>query len=208
MEDDGDGNAWRNGSGTPSFSRAFDMFTGPDDVDEASHLEEDRFFVPSYLAGSTYVHQLEEAHLSKVQARRDAQRISSNGASSKLGQATAPLPQGSHLGMAHTVIERPPPFTEDTGLASLPSCWNKDDMWGGIEVQPDGLSIKYVAQKSSHERDHEASAVRADHYMPPQCGLYYFEVQIISAKRNEYVLPPCSLIPIDTPMVRAWLTDR
>jgi hypothetical protein len=92
------------------------------------------------------------------------------------------------MGMAHTVIERPPPFEEDDGLARLPTRWNKDDMWGGIEVQPDGLSIKYTAQKNHHERDHEASAVRADHYMPPQCGLYYFEVQIVSAKPNECVM--------------------
>src|SRR5688572_3471990 len=35
MEEDADelhGNVWRRGSGTPSFSRAFDMFTAPDDV--------------------------------------------------------------------------------------------------------------------------------------------------------------------------------
>ncbi|KAK0387185.1 hypothetical protein NLU13_5498 [Sarocladium strictum] len=180
------GSSWRNGSGTPSFSRAFDMFTAPDDVDDASHLEEDRFFVPSYLEGSTYVHQLEEAHLVKVQAQREAKRSSVNGgASSGLGSRPASLPQGSYMGMAHTVIERPPAFEADDDLAPLPTRWNKDDMWGGIEVQPDGLSIKYTGQKNHHEREHEASAVRADHYMPPQCGLYYFEVQIMSAKRND-----------------------
>lgn len=188
MEDDGDGthgNAWGSGAGTPSLSRAFDLFTAPDDVEDASHLEEDRFFVPSYLEGSTYVHQLEQAHLVKVQAQREQERESNGDSSGKLDSKTPPLPQGSHMGMAHSVVERPPPFEEDDSLAPLPVRWNRDDLWGGIEVQPDGLSVKFIGQKNHHERDHEASAVRADHYMPPQCGLYYYEVQIMSAKRNE-----------------------
>jgi hypothetical protein len=87
--------------------------------------------------------------------------------------------------MSHTVIERPPVFEEDDDLAPLPTRWNKEDQMAGIEVQPDGLSVKHIGPKNQHDRDHEACAVRADHYMPPQCGIYYFEVQILSAKRDE-----------------------
>lgn len=97
--------------------------------------------------------------------------------------------------MSYTVIERPSASEEEEDhLAPLPSRWNKDDHWGGIELQNDGLCIKYVGPKNPHDRDHEACAVRADHYMPPQCGVYYYEVLIVAAKRDEYVSTPlCDL---------------
>ncbi|KAJ3463130.1 hypothetical protein FSOLCH5_012814 [Fusarium solani] len=176
--------AWR--GALPSFSRAFNMLRASEAADGSFQNDEDSFFVPSYLEGSTYVQKLREAHRSKLQAR-DSNRTSTNGFSQNLTTFTTqhPLPPGSHRGMAHTVIERPPVFDEDDSLAPLPSRWNKDDQWGGIEIQADGLSIKYVGPKNQHDRDHEACAARADHYMPAQCGVYYFEVQILAAIRDD-----------------------
>lgn len=179
--------AWR--GGLPSFSRAFNMLMAAEAADGSAQNDEEIFFIPSYLAGSTYVQKLEEAYRSKLQAR-ESTRTSASGLSPNLTTFNPnqhPLPPGSHRGMSHTVIERPPVFEEDESLAPLPSKWNKDDQWGGIEIQPDGMSIKYVGPKNQHDRDHEACAVRADHYMPAQCGVYYYEVQILSAKRDEYV---------------------
>ncbi|KAM5369583.1 hypothetical protein ACJZ2D_008942 [Fusarium nematophilum] len=178
--------AWR--GGLPSFSRAFNMLMAAEAADAAFQNEDEGFFVPSYLEGSTYVQKLEEAHRSKLQARGDSNRTSANGFTQNLTTFNLhqhPLPPGSHRGMSHTVIERPPALEEDDTLAPLPSKWNKDDQWGGIEIQPDGMSIKYVGPKNQHDRDHEACAVRADHYMPAQCGVYYYEVQILSAKRDD-----------------------
>ncbi|KAH8699560.1 concanavalin A-like lectin/glucanase domain-containing protein [Ilyonectria robusta] len=163
------------------------MLMTADPADGSAQNDEEIFFIPSYLAGSTYVQKLEEAHRSKLQAR-ESTRTSASGLSPSLTTFNPnqhPLPPGSHRGMSHTVIERPPVFEEDESLAPLPSKWNKDDQWGGIEIQPDGLSIKYVGPKNQHDRDHEACAVRADHYMPLQCGVYYYEVQILSAKRDD-----------------------
>ncbi|RSM17405.1 hypothetical protein CDV31_003821 [Fusarium ambrosium] len=176
--------AWR--GALPSFSRAFNMLRASETPEGSFQNDEDSFFVPSYLEGSTYVQKLREAHRSKLQAR-DSNRTSSNGFSQNLTTFNIQhtLPPGSHRGMAHTVIERPPVFDEDDSLAPLPTRWNKDDQWGGIEIQPDGLSIKYVGPKNQHDRDHEACAARADHYMPAQCGVYYFEVQILAAIRDD-----------------------
>lgn len=181
----GEARVWR--GGLPSFSRAFNMLMTAEPADGSAQNDEEIFFIPSYLAGSTYVQKLEEAHRSKLQAR-ESTRTSASGLSPNLTTFSPnqhPLPPGSHRGMSHTVIERPPVFEEDESLAPLPSKWNKDDQWGGIEIQPDGLSIKYVGPKNQHDRDHEACAVRADHYMPLQCGVYYYEVQILSAKRDD-----------------------
>ncbi|RGP81689.1 hypothetical protein FLONG3_176 [Fusarium longipes] len=176
-------------TGLPSFSRAFSMLVASEAAaatDNSFNNEDDDFFIPSYLENSTYVQKLQEAHKAKVQAR-DTTRTSANGFSH--GSATSynqhPLPPGSHRGMSHTVIERPPVFEEDDDLAPLPTRWNKEDQMAGIEIQHDGLTVKHIGPKNQHDRDHEACAVRADHYMPPQCGIYYFEVQILSSKRDD-----------------------
>ncbi|KAF4448743.1 hypothetical protein F53441_7891 [Fusarium austroafricanum] len=172
-------------TGLPSFSRAFNMLVESGAVDNSFKNEDENFFVPTYLENSTYVQKLHDAHKAKVQAR-DSTRASANGLMQHSASFNShPLPPGSHRGMSHTVIERPPAFEEDDDLAPLPTKWNKDDQWGGIEIQPDGHGVKYVGPKNQHDRDHEACAVRADHYMPPQCGIYYFEVQIMAAKRDD-----------------------
>ncbi|KAH6968496.1 hypothetical protein DER45DRAFT_13526 [Fusarium avenaceum] len=171
--------------GLPSFSRAFNMLVASEAADSTPKKEEDGFFVPSYLESSTYVQKLQEAHQAKVQAR-DSTRTSTSGfTQSSTTPNQHPLPPGAHRGLSHTVIERPPAFEEDDDLAPLPTKWNKDDQWAGIEIQPDGLTVRYVGPKNQHDRDHEASAVRADHHMPPQCGIYYFEVEITGAKRDD-----------------------
>ncbi|GAO14340.1 hypothetical protein UVI_02034150 [Ustilaginoidea virens] len=180
------GNAWRENGNLPSFSRGFNMFMAPIDADGVELGVDDGFFVPSYLSDSTYVRKLKEAHRSKLQSLRETKPSTSNGAATKTpGLNHQALPPGSHRGMSHSVIERPPPFEEDDTMAPLPSRWNKDDMFGGIDLLSDGRSVKYTAPRSPHERDHEASAVRADHYMPPQCGIYYYEVSIIYGKRDD-----------------------
>ncbi|RFU71756.1 hypothetical protein TARUN_10506 [Trichoderma arundinaceum] len=166
----------------PSFSRAFEFFA----VHPKSPVEEDeRFFVPSYLKGSTYVQRLEEAYNFKLEAQKEVKRAKGN--EQDLSSSTATLPPGAHRGILHTVLERTP-FEDDENLAPLPTHWNTGDMWSSIEVMQNNLGLKYAGPKSHHERDHEASAIRADHFMPPQCGIYYYEVHIISGKRDEYVV--------------------
>ncbi|KAL6837819.1 hypothetical protein V8C40DRAFT_230921 [Trichoderma camerunense] len=170
-------NVWRPTGSLPSFSRAFDIFS----VDSS----DDRFFVPSYLKGSTYVQKLEEAYNTKLEAQKEGKRPKGNGQDlSTPGLSTTPLPPGSHRGILHSVLERTP-YDGDDSLAPLPIHWNPGDMWQSIEVTPNLLGLKYAGPKSHHERDHEASAIRADNFMPPQCGIYYYEVQIISGKRDD-----------------------
>ncbi|KAL7959858.1 hypothetical protein V8C34DRAFT_97504 [Trichoderma compactum] len=170
-------NVWRPTGSLPSFSRAFDMFS----VDAS----DDRFFVPSYLKGSTYVQKLEEAYNTKLEAQKEGKRTKGNGQDlSSPGLSTTPLPPGAHRGILHSVLERTP-YDGDDSLAPLPIHWNPGDMWTSIEVMPNLLGLKYAGPKSHHERDHEASAIRADNFMPPQCGIYYYEVTILSGKRDD-----------------------
>lgn len=194
MDDSGIPNSsamWRSGSNLPSFSRAFDLFTNGD-PDEMSDDGEECFFIPSYLQSSTYMHKLEEAHRLRARSRREQKRngtmSSSNGFSSDL------LPTGSHRGLSHTVVERGALTEDRDGLSPLPTRWNKSDMSGGLDLHTDGLGVKYVEIKGHLDRDHEACGIRADHHMPLQCGIYYFEVQILSGRRDEYIIQPLCLL--------------
>lgn len=183
MEDTGSA-MWRSSTNLPSFSRVFDLFTNGD-PDDVSDDGEDRFFIPSYLQSSTYMRKLQEAHRSRAHSRREQKRngtmSSSNGFSSDL------LPTGSHRGLSHTVVERGTLSEDRDGLSPLPTRWNKSDMSGGLDLHTDGLGVKYVEIKGHLDRDHEACGIRADHHMPLQCGIYYFEVQILSGRRDECV---------------------
>ncbi|GAB0137930.1 hypothetical protein EsDP_00006181 [Epichloe bromicola] len=175
----------RMGASLPSFSRRFDTFMAEMDENSSLPRADDGFFVPSYLSKSTHVRKLKEAHEARIQAQTELKLSSPNGASSNGVGFPQLLPAGSHRGMSHNVVERPPPFEEDDAMEPLPTRWNKDDMWPGIEILPDGRSVEFTGPRNPSDRDHEASAVRADHYMPPQCGIYYYEVSIMHGKRDD-----------------------
>jgi hypothetical protein len=159
------------------------------------------FLAPSYLRGSTYLQKLEEVHRARVQAQRQSHHHAANqGQPGSSGLPTTgsslslhSIKHTSHRGMAFDVIEKAPPVfpsDDDDGgaggvVAPLPAQWNKDDKYNGLEVLGDGYEVKYTGHRSSSERDHEACSIRADNYMPSQCGVYYFEVLILNRKRDE-----------------------
>lgn len=94
----------------------------------------------------------------------------------------------SHLGIAYNVTERPSAAPEETGgINPLPTAWNSSDKYGNLEVLADGCEVKLSGPRTSsdRERDHEAFSIRADHHMPPECGIYYYEVTILASKREE-----------------------
>lgn len=160
---------------------------------------------PSYLEGSHYLARLEQ------QARQRAlSQHESNGGGSVHGAAAANGSGGPHhghggsgggnkspgnpsyLGIARDVVERTPAHEyggpeEDALVDALPTRWGaaKEDRAPGLEVLSDGLEVKYTGSRSATDRDHEACAIRADNPMPLQCGLYYFEVTILSRKHTE-----------------------
>lgn len=128
--------------------------------------------------------RLEEAHKTKAAAQReDAQARSSNPGSLSTSSSSVSLHKlaPSHRGMTYEIIERQPE-AEDDGLAQLPSKWAESDKHGSLELAADGLDVKYIGPSKVSE--HEAAAARTDHSMPPQCGLYYYEVNIIAKGKD------------------------
>lgn len=173
----------------PSFSRAFEMFmnNGGDSTWSSRHRS-NGFFVPSYLSNSAYIQKLEEAHKMK-QAQRDTQQQVAGNAGLVPTQTSTPsitTNPASHLGMTYDLIERAPTFEDDDIIAPLPTRWNSNDKHGGLEVMSEGQEVKYVANKQPGERDYETFAIRADHALPNQAGIYYYEVTLLSRKRDEY----------------------
>jgi hypothetical protein len=150
-------------------------------------LKSPTFFIPSYLRGSRHAQRLHDAHKAKLAAQRDARSAqSSNAASLSTSSSSVNLHKmvPSHRGMTHDIIERAPaPVFEDTP-APLPSRWNHNDKFSGVDLLPGGLEVRYNGLSKTHD---EAAAVRADEPMPRECGIYYFEVTVLSKGKEGYV---------------------
>lgn len=189
----------------PPFSRAFEMFmsrTTLDSLPGSDPITDPRaghsrghggghgssFPRPSYLRGSHYLTRLEQQAREKALTQREKGAEVKNGAASTVLQGGKPAPSQSYMGIAHEVVERTPSqHEEEDAVEPLPTRWGagKEDKASGLEVLSDGLEVKYTGARSPTERDHEACAIRADHTMPAQCGLYYFEVTILSKRHTE-----------------------
>lgn len=189
-----DGSASTSQSRTPQLpqhSRAFEMYMSAGSMDsgrDAGAFNNNAFFIPSYLKGSNYMQRLEAAH--KAQQAQRARQLQPGGSLSTgntMTGSTANKAPTSHLGMAYDIIERAPDVEDISSVAPLPTKWNKDDKHGSLEVLANGQEVKYAASRSSREQDHETCAIRADHPMPRQAGIYYFEVTLLSRRRDEYV---------------------
>lgn len=174
-------NSWRKHTPLPSYSR---QFASLPDFAMAGSLLSNQFFTPSYLVNSRYVSKLEQAHKNKLAAQKDpVSTHSSNPPSLSTSSSNANLHRmaPSHRGMTYDIIENRPQ-NEDESLNELPSRWNEMDKCTMLEILHDGLEVRYNGPVNKHE--HEAAAVRANHPMPPQCGIYYFEVTILSKSKD------------------------
>ncbi|ROV98618.1 hypothetical protein VSDG_04258 [Cytospora chrysosperma] len=183
----------------PPFSRAFEMFMSRTTLDNlpgtdpiiggkasSSSSGGSGFPRPSYLRGSNYLARLERQTQQKALAQREKDAELRNGTSTA-SQGNKSASSRSHMGLTYDVIERTPPNEEEDAVDPLPTRWGtgKDDKASNLEVLSDGLEVKYTGPRNLNERDHEACSIRADHTMPVQCGLYYFEVTILSKRHND-----------------------
>lgn len=142
------------------------------------------FFEPSYLKESRYMEKLKAAHKAKLVAQADELLIRSTkpgSLSTSSSSVSLHKMAPSHRGMTYEIIERQPEV-EDDGLTPLPSRWAETDKNAGLEISADGQDVKFVGPSKTLE--HEAAATRSDNLMPAQCGLYYYEVSIISKGKD------------------------
>ncbi|RKO86445.1 concanavalin A-like lectin/glucanase domain-containing protein, partial [Blyttiomyces helicus] len=66
----------------------------------------------------------------------------------------------------------------------LPTCWNPKDKAPTLDLSASSLRVVY---SGTGKDDKDAAAVRANHPIPPQCGLFYYEVTVVSKGRDGYI---------------------
>ncbi|XP_026473235.1 ran-binding protein 9 isoform X3 [Ctenocephalides felis] len=68
----------------------------------------------------------------------------------------------------------------------LPRSWSSKDKYTYIGLSQSNLRVHYKG--TGHGKTHkDAASVRATHPIPAACGLYYFEVRIVSKGRDGYM---------------------
>lgn len=198
------GSSWRKATPLPSYSRQFANMPGHASNGYGS---QNTFFIPSYLRDSRYVAKLEAAHKAKVAAQREhTSPHSSNPASLSTSSSNVNLHRmaPSHRGMTYDIIEHPLPG-EDESLMPLPSKWSEEEKNAGLDVLGEGLEIRYNGPSSKTDMD--AAAARADYPMSPQCGIYYFEVEIKNKSREGMIAVGFSTRKASLERLPGWETE-
>ena len=173
--------SWRRSSGPlPAHSR---QFAGRSEYNAFTHGT-DSFFVPSYLRNSRFIARLEAAHRSKQTTNREPGSGGPSSLSASSSHVNLPRMAPSHRGMTYDIVEKEPVIEEEY-LMPLPSRWSESERHVALDLTNEGLDVRYMGPPN--KQDHEAAAARANHPMPPQCGIYYFEVTILSKTKEGYV---------------------
>ncbi|KAI8991187.1 hypothetical protein BDF20DRAFT_843185 [Mycotypha africana] len=66
----------------------------------------------------------------------------------------------------------------------LPSCWNAMDKSKNIEIGKNGLDLLYIGPG---KQETHAALARTNFPMRPQCGVYYFEMTVLSKGNDGYI---------------------
>ncbi|MBN3317870.1 RBP10 protein, partial [Atractosteus spatula] len=66
----------------------------------------------------------------------------------------------------------------------LPRSWSSKDKYSYIGLSQNNLRVHYKGHGKNHK---DAASVRATHPIPAACGIYYFEVKIVSKGRDGYM---------------------
>ena len=82
-----------------------------------------------------------------------------------------------------------PKYLQKVGIYNieepLPFAWNASDRCSYVDIQSEGLIASYTGPGKS---ENDAASVRANHCIPLQCGIFYFEIQILSKGRDGYAV--------------------
>ncbi|KAM9963793.1 hypothetical protein ACTFIW_007047 [Dictyostelium discoideum] len=68
-------------------------------------------------------------------------------------------------------------------LYELPTNWSSKEKCSHLELSSNSLRVTYKNNKT----DNEAGLIRANCCIPPSCGIYYFEITVISKGRDGYI---------------------
>lgn len=173
------------------------------------HHEHPLCFTPSYLKRSRHVHRLHRAwneHIAELHEHLRLNMPKQPSLSRSSSNANLGKMHSSHIhrGVVQDVIERIPPPMEEDRSHPLPNKWNEDDSMGGLEILADGSEVRFNGVCKTSD---DAASVRSDHPMPKECGLYYFEVTIMSRAKEGLVGVGFSSRKVSLNRLPGWETD-
>ncbi|KAF8973823.1 concanavalin A-like lectin/glucanase domain-containing protein [Flammula alnicola] len=85
---------------------------------------------------------------------------------------TRPIPQSTPL----------PPQDQ---TFKLPTRWSDQDRHQHLSVSPDGRELTYHGPSCNGDKD--AAAARTIHPIPPACGIYYFEIEVLGKEQKAHI---------------------
>ncbi|KXS21064.1 SPRY-domain-containing protein [Gonapodya prolifera JEL478] len=133
---------------------------------------------------------------------RGTSQQSAPGSSSSAPSAAPPSSSPAVSGPALPVKYRIPEYLLETPIAQqvnednatgqghsvpavpLPTAWNPKDKCALVDLSRMNLRVTYIGSGKS---DSEAASVRANCPMPPQAGIFYFEVDVLSKGRDGHI---------------------
>ncbi|KAK9459377.1 concanavalin A-like lectin/glucanase domain-containing protein [Lipomyces oligophaga] len=72
--------------------------------------------------------------------------------------------------------------------APLPSCWSPVGISQTLELRSSNTEVRFTSSIGGPGTEQDtAAAVRTDNPIPLECGLFYFEIEIISSGRNGFI---------------------
>ncbi|KAF9971414.1 hypothetical protein BGZ73_005647 [Actinomortierella ambigua] len=145
----------------------------------ASHYQQATHHLQHFPQPHTHHHR--RHHLRRSS---DSSNSSSGSSSGSSGSESGHSYSSDHMNAtgghaAVSVVEERPPLKYQ-----LPSRWSCTDKLDQMELAEDDLQVKYVGVGAE---DSDAAAIRANRPIPPQCGIYYFEVYIKNKGRHGYI---------------------
>ncbi|KAJ7456433.1 concanavalin A-like lectin/glucanase domain-containing protein [Mycena latifolia] len=158
------------GPRTPSTHRAL---SGP--LPPPSPLRSTSFARPAYLEHSALRDMLQtEAPPSLPPSRKSGLPRRSLSPASDSDEEGSPPPRR----LTPTVDPSPQ-------VLNLPTRWSERYRHELLSVSPDGRDVTYQGASSNGDKD--AAAARTTHPIPPACGIYYYEVDILSKGNKGHI---------------------
>lgn len=206
-----DGQSGQNVRKRPGSSWSNDVGRSDGRMGCAYHDEHPPFLTPSYLRQSRHVQRLQrawDAHIAELQENLQLLPPPSGPPSLSTSPSNANLSKmhASHIhrGPVQDVIERIPPVVDDYAVHPLPTRLSADDKCQGLEILADGGEVRFTGSTKQSE---EAASVRADHPMPRECGLYYFEITVLSRGKDAFIGVGFSGRKVSLNRLPGWDTD-
>ncbi|KAG5646863.1 hypothetical protein DXG03_001939 [Asterophora parasitica] len=140
---------------------------------------------PSYLDHSVLRHLLQIDTPPTLPPSRKADPAHEHHVVSSPITATSDSDEESNVSPPRELRSAPLPVVPQNQILRLPTRWSDQFRHALLSVSGDGRDLTYHGASCSGDRD--AAAARTDHPVPAACGIYYYEVEIISKGQKGHI---------------------